>query len=86
MKKRILRSAPFLLFGLMLLSAYLIVEQVFFKQHGMLHHTVVCTTIFVFAAVMLKYRKKSLMAKCAVVFALLGMVIGVYEMISLLIS
>ena len=70
----------------MLLSAYLIVEQVFLKQHGMLHHTIVCTTIFLCAALMLKYRKKSLMAKCAVIFALFGMAIGLYEMISLLVS
>ncbi len=70
----------------MLLSAYLIVEQVFFKQHGMLHHTVVCTAVFVFAAVMLKYRKKSLIAKLAVVFALFGMAMGIYEMMMLFIS
>lgn len=86
MKKRILKSVPFLLFGLMVLSAYLIVEQVFFKQHGMLHHTVICTTIFVFAAVMLKYRKKSPMVKAAVIFSLFGMAMGLYEMIILLIS
>lgn len=77
------KAAPFILWGLMLLSAGLIAAQFLFGIKTPVHHAFVCTMILIVAAVFLKYRK-TVSARTGVVFALCGMALGVYEIVHLL--
>ncbi len=72
------KTLPFLLWGLMAFSVAMIVQQFIFSRESLIHHAFICTAIFVFSALGLRYRK-SRTAKIGAGFAVFGMALGVWE-------
>ena len=70
--------------ALVVLSAFSIVQQLIFLEDPFFHHALICASVFVLAAYYAETFGKNLLIKACIVFSILGMALGGYELLALL--